>query len=64
MLTYIAKFLEDKAVTLERWAKESREGGWSTHQVEANPKMAEECRHEASRIRGIIAAFTSLSARL
>lgn len=49
-----AAFLEKMADQLDAWAKESREGGWSTHQVEANRKMALECRARAGTIRRVL----------
>jgi hypothetical protein len=37
----------------DAWARESRDGGWSTHQVDANRKMAVMCRDEAAALRAI-----------
>lgn len=34
--------LENEALQLERWARESRQDGWSTHQVEPMLKRAQE----------------------
>lgn len=33
--------LRDAAETMERWARQSRQGGWSTHQVEPNRLKAQ-----------------------
>jgi len=37
-------FLAKVAKTLDKWAIESQLGGWSTHQVNANKQLADECR--------------------
>jgi hypothetical protein len=50
-------FLEALADRLDRWAAESRAGGWSTHQVEANIRTADECRREAAKLRNAIKPF-------
>jgi uncharacterized protein (DUF58 family) len=34
--------LRTAAEKCEQWARESRSGGWSTHQVEANKQLAKE----------------------
>lgn len=44
-------FLNELANRLENWANESRTGGWSTHQVDANRKAADDCRREAARVK-------------
>jgi hypothetical protein len=44
-------FLERTANQLDRWAVESSRGGWSTHQVDANRRMADEFRRMAARLR-------------
>ena len=36
------EMLVKAAKQCERWAEESREGSWSTHQVDANRRLAEE----------------------
>lgn len=41
----------DMANTLDRWANESRSGGWSTHQVQPNMKAADDCRRRAAKLR-------------
>lgn len=46
-----ASFLEELASKLDKWADESIAGGWSTHQVEANRKAADDCRRQASMLR-------------
>ena len=38
------------------WAKESRVGGWSTHQMEANKRLANDLRRSASTARALLAA--------
>lgn len=44
-------FLEDLANRLDRWADETRIGGWSTHQVKANQDAANDCRRQAAKLR-------------
>lgn len=44
-------FLNTLADRLDRWATESKSGGWSTHQVQANTHAADECRRMAARLR-------------
>jgi hypothetical protein len=34
--------LKEVAIQLDRWANESKSGGWSTHQVEPMRKKADE----------------------
>ena len=53
-LRQAAVFLADLADTLDLWAEESRAGGWSTHQVDANHRQADECRRRASLIGGAL----------
>jgi len=36
--------LEGVIRQLDRWARESRAGGWSTHQVEPQRKLADDLR--------------------
>lgn len=50
-LAPVASFLEHIADRMERWANDSVQGGWSTHQVQANRQAAFECRSEAFRLR-------------
>lgn len=50
-LEHCAKLFDTLAVKLDRWAAESRSGGWSTHQVDENRKTADDCRRYASQIR-------------
>ena len=38
-------FLNALALRLDGWAEQSRSGGWSTHQVDANRQAADDCRH-------------------
>lgn len=53
-LTHCAKLFDTLAQTMDRWATESREGGWSTHQVEDNRKRADDCRRYAAHIRSAL----------
>jgi hypothetical protein len=41
-----------EAALLDAWARESREGGWSTHQVDPMRRRADELRRAASEIQG------------
>lgn len=41
--------LLNAAEQCDRWADESQRGGWSTHQVSANRKLADELRRVALR---------------
>lgn len=45
-----AEYLNGLAIILDEWAQQSRAGGWSTHQVEANISQAESCRRRAAQI--------------
>jgi hypothetical protein len=49
-LTHCASLFATLADKLDRWATESREGGWSTHQVEENRSTAIDCRRYAASI--------------
>jgi hypothetical protein len=51
---FTAGFLDGLAMRLDGWAKESRTGGWSTHQVEANTKAADDCRRAAANLRAAL----------
>jgi nitrate reductase assembly molybdenum cofactor insertion protein NarJ len=42
------------AIELEKWAKQSRDGGWSTHQVDANKREAAHCRVNAAHARAVL----------
>lgn len=44
-------FLEALADRLDRWAQESKDGGWSTHQVSANTSAANDCRRIAATLK-------------
>lgn len=46
-----ADFLDAVANKLDRWARDSVSGGWSTHQVKPNREMADECRRTAAQCR-------------
>jgi len=54
------KFLDDAADTLDAWARESQSGGWSTHQVAANRKLADDHRRKASELRKAVSTAPSL----
>jgi hypothetical protein len=43
--------LEDAAWHCDKWAKESESGGWSTHQVDANRKLADHLRREIAEAK-------------
>lgn len=45
------QFLNAMADRLDRWAKDSKAGGWSTHQVTPNEEAANECRRRAAELR-------------
>lgn len=45
-----AVYLQGVADTADGWAEQSRSGGWSTHQVEANRALANDCRRRASEL--------------
>jgi len=47
--------LEDMADLCDAWANESKDGGWSTHQVKAHREAANECRRRASDVCAAIA---------
>lgn len=46
--------LELLADTLDEWARQSRDGGWSTHQVQANIDTANICRRGAAENRALL----------
>lgn len=48
-------FLEIMADRLDGWARDSRSGGWSTHQVQANITAADECRRQAAKLKTALA---------
>lgn len=50
-LSIAAAYLNTVADQLDKWAEESRSGGWSTHQVEANIALANSCRRKAAQIQ-------------
>lgn len=53
-LEQCAQLFDVLATTMERWATESREGGWSTHQVAENRVRAGDCRRYAATIRSAL----------
>lgn len=54
-LQFAAEQKDRDANQLDRWAEQSRTGGWSTHQVEPMTKLADKLRREAAGIRGTVA---------
>lgn len=48
----LAEELDNVAKTCENWADESRDYGWSTHQVTPNRELAGRCRAALSEYRG------------
>jgi hypothetical protein len=50
VVTELVKTLQDEAALLERWAAESRNGGWSTHQVDAQLRRAADLRAQLARL--------------
>jgi hypothetical protein len=50
----LVQALRDEADLLDRWARESREGGWSTHQVDP-------MRRRAAEIRDLLADLEKIS---
>lgn len=50
------QFLIGLSLTLDRWAKQSVDGAWSTHQVEPNRREADACRKIAADARTVISA--------
>ena len=48
-------FLLELADKLDGWAESSLHGGWSTHQVEANRQVANECRRRAAELKRVYA---------
>lgn len=53
-LEHCAQLFDTLAQTMDRWAIESRQGGWSTHQVDENRKRADDCRRYAAQIRSAL----------
>lgn len=49
-----AGYLSTLADQLDAWAEESKTGGWSTHQVQANINAANSCRRMAARLRAAL----------
>jgi hypothetical protein len=48
--------LSAMAWQLDEWAKQSREGGWSTHQVDPMLKTADSLRRKADQLRTALKA--------
>lgn len=44
------RYLLSTADTLDQWAAQSEAGGWSTHQVDANRRLADDMRRKASQL--------------
>lgn len=53
-LSQASKEKDRDADQLDQWARESRSGGWSTHQVEPMTRKADVLRREASELRRVI----------
>lgn len=51
LLDLAAKSFDELADVLDDWAAQSKNGGWSTHQVGANTEQANKCRRNAAEIR-------------
>lgn len=49
-----AAYLSNIADQMDAWAKESKTGGWSTHQVHANINTASSCRRMAAQLRAAL----------
>ncbi len=47
-LEQAVQLLRDTADLCDRWAEESKSGGWSTHQVDENRATADNLRRQAS----------------
>jgi hypothetical protein len=45
------EFLENLADKLDKWAEDTVNGYWSTHQVAWDRAAANDCRRQASRLR-------------
>lgn len=52
LIKELVEALEDAAKTCEAWEQESRNGGWSTHQVNANFRLANDLRRIAAKAEG------------
>lgn len=48
---------DEAADTCDRWAEESRSGGWSTHQVKANRELADTLRRKGAKLRAALALY-------
>jgi hypothetical protein len=55
VLRAVADEKDRDASQLDAWATQSREGGWSTHQVDPMQGNADKLRREASQIRSQLA---------
>ena len=53
-LEHCAQLFDTLANKMDRWATESLNGGWSTHQVDENRKAADDCRRYAASIRSAL----------
>lgn len=51
LLEETSDLLLSSADQCDKWAQESVRGGWSTHQVDANRKMADQLRLESDRLK-------------
>lgn len=49
-LDELYRYLLSTADTLDQWAAQSIAGGWSTHQVSENQRLADDMRRKASQL--------------
>lgn len=50
----LANYLDQIANEQDEMARQSKSGGWSTHQVAKNMTIANECRRRASQARNTV----------
>lgn len=55
--------LEAEAALLDAWARESREGGWSTHQVDPMRLRARDLRERAARMEKALSEWSTEGSR-
>lgn len=56
-----AAYLSSVADQMDAWAEESKTGGWSTHQVQANINTANSCRRVAAKLRATVTDLAPLT---
>jgi len=56
-----AAYLSSVADQMDAWAEESKTGGWSTHQVQANINTANSCRRVAAMLRATVTDLAPLT---